>query len=338
MGTERTPTLEEVASLAGVSRATVSRVVRGADNVREETRTAVLLAVDEVGYVPNQAARSLVTRRTDTIALVVTEPEARVFAEPFFADMARGAAAGMAAHGRQMVLIMVSTPEDEQRVVRYLAGGHADGVVLLSLHREDPLPDLLRRRRVPVAMAGRPPAGLDLPFVDADNVGGARQATAHLLERGRRRVATIAGPQDMAVGRQRVQGWRRAHDDIGKVADEDLVVVRDFTDLGGADGMAELLERDPAVDGVFAASDLMARGAIRTLVAAGRDVPDDVSVVGFDDASWAASNVPPLTTVHQPVRAMARSLVDLVVAQIDDVPGVDQSVVVPTRLVVRESS
>lgn len=331
------PTLEQVAELAGVSRATVSRVVREAHNVSPGTRRAVHAAIEEVGYVPNQAARSLVTRRTDTVALVVAEDQSRVFGEPFFAAIARGAAGALAARDRQMVLVMASGPEDQQRLARYLVRGHVDGVMLLSLRRDDPLPTSLHERGIPLSLAGPPPDGLPIPWVDADNRRGGRDATAHLLERGRRRVATIAGPIGMAVGQDRRRGWEQAHEEVGLAAPDSLAVPGDFSRASGEAGMRELLAREPDLDAVFAASDLMAAGALRVLDGAGLRVPDDVAVVGFDDSIVARSSSPALTTVRQPIAEMGRTLVELVLALIDgrDHP---EHVLLATELVVRDSS
>lgn len=331
------PTLEEVAARAGVSRATASRVVRGADNVSSSARAAVQAAIEELGYVPNQAARSLVTRRTDTLALVVAESERRVFAEPFFADVARGAVEALADRGRQMVLVMASTPEDEQRLLSYLAGGHVDGVMLLSLRDDDPLPAQLDRLQLPLAMAGHPPDDLGVPWVDADNRHGGMAATRHLVVRGRQRIGVLAGPQTMAVGRDRLAGWRQALVDAGREPDDDLVAVGDFSQASGEACMEELLARVPDLDGVVAASDLMAAGALRVAAAAGRRVPDDIAIVGFDDSVIARSTSPALTTVRQPIREMGRVLVELVTAALDGSGG-PTSRILPTELVVRDST
>jgi DNA-binding LacI/PurR family transcriptional regulator len=332
------PTLEQVAALAGVSRATVSRVVNGSPRVSPERRALVEQAIGKLGYVPNRAARSLVTRRSDSVALVVFEPETRVFAEPFFAGMARGVASALAATDLQLVLLMAQDPAQRERVVRYIVNHHADGVLLASLHGEDPLPRRLADAGVPTVLMGRPAGPVAASYVDADNRGGARQAVDHLARRGRRRIATIAGPQDMGVGQDRLDGYRDGLRAAGLDGGDDLVEVGDFTEEGGAGAMGRLLERPGRpVDAVFAASDLMAAGALRALRAAGRRVPDDVAVVGFEDSAVARYAQPPLTTVRQPIEEMGRQATRLL---LDKVAGeaAGMHLILDVELVVRAST
>ncbi|GAB3497622.1 LacI family DNA-binding transcriptional regulator [Nocardiopsis coralliicola] len=336
MENERRPTLEAVARRAGVGRGTVSRVINGSARVSPRTRQAVLDAVDALGYVPNRAARTLVTRRTDTVALVVSEPEERLFAQPFFADIVRGVSAVLTERGRQLLLATARTRADHERLGDYLAGGHVDGVLLVSLHTDDPLPERLASARVPYVLGGRPlhPPRDAAHCVDIDNVGGARSAVQHLVAAGRRRIATIAGPPDMAAGADRLTGYRAALRDGG--AGAPLVARGDFSSASGARAMRELLGGAPDLDAVFAASDDMALAALRELRAAGRRVPDDVALVGYDDSAAAAGADPPLTTVHQPARRMggemARALLD---RAIEGAPP--DSLVLDTRLVIRTS-
>jgi DNA-binding LacI/PurR family transcriptional regulator len=335
-GDRAPPTLEEVAALAGVSRATVSRVVNGSPRVSPAARSLVQQAIAELGYVPNRAARSLVTRRTDSIALVMSEPEDRVFSEPFFAGIVRGVGGALADTDTQLVLVMAQTPAEEARLERYVAGGHVDGVLLASLHGDDPLPRKLEEAGVPVVLVGRPAGATRASYVDADNRGGAAAAVAHLLAGGRRRIATITGPLDMAPGRDRLDGWRDALRAAGVHAGRRLVEEGDFGEGSGGRAMRTLLERRADLDAVFAASDLMAAGALKVLRAAGRRVPDDVAVVGFDDSAVARLSDPQLTSVAQPVEEMGRQMTRLLLARIaGEAAGL--SVILRTELVVRES-
>lgn len=328
------PTLEAVAARAGVSRATVSRVVNGRLSVTPEIREAVLRAVDELGYVPNSAARSLVTQRTGSIALVVSEPPTRVFSEdPMFATVIRSASLELESADRQVVLMLAGSPESHARVERYIAGGHVDGVMLISMHGADPLPSAIVRMGVPVVSYGRPAVPVSLPYVDNDNVGGAEKAVRHLLEQGRRRIATIAGPQDMIGGQDRLTGYRNALRDSDR---RSIVAIGDFTRESGAVAMRHLLEDDPALDAVFVANDLMAIGALQTLRQAGRRVPDDVAVVGFDDIEAARYTEPPLTTIRHPIAEQAAAMVRLLLGLFDGGPATP--VILPTELVVRESA
>jgi DNA-binding LacI/PurR family transcriptional regulator len=331
------PTLDQVAERAGVGRGTVSRVINGSPQVSEHTRRAVEAAVAELGYVPNLAARALVTRRTDAVALVISESEERVFGEPFFAGVVRGISAGVTAAGRQLVLAFAAG--EDRPLERYLTPQHVDGVLLVSLHGDDPLPEVLRNRGLPVVLGGRPPSGYGGAYIDVDNIGGARAGVAHLIARGRRRIATISGPHDMGAGQDRLAGYRSALAAAGLVEDPALVVEGDFSEISGLQATRDLLARRPDVDAVFAANDLMAIGALRALREAGRRVPEDVAVVGFDDAPLSRWTEPPLSTVRQPVDEMGREMAEMLIRLISGVDAdAHRSAVLPTELVVRASS
>ncbi|WP_214321344.1 LacI family DNA-binding transcriptional regulator [Nonomuraea sediminis] len=328
------PTLEAVAARAGVSRATVSRVVNGLSTVAPHIRETVLHAIDELGYVPNSAARSLVTQRTDSIALVVSEPPTRVFSEdPLFATVIRSASIELEAADKQVVLMLASSARSHARVERYIAGGHVDGAMLISMHGADPLPAALARLRVPVVSYGRPAVPVDIPYVDNDNVGGAETAVRRLVELGRRRIATIAGPQDMIGGQDRLTGYRNVLRDSDR---RSIVAVGDFTRESGAVAMRQLLHDDPALDAVFVANDLMAVGALQSLRQAGRRVPDDVAVIGFDDIEAAKYTDPPLTTIRHPVTEQAAAMVALLLTHLEGAPT--PPVILPTELILRESA
>ena len=339
------PTLDEVAARAGVGRGTVSRVVNGSPQVSPEAKAAVEQAIEELGYVPNRAARALVTQRTDSVALVVSESEARVFEEPFFAGVIRGISSFLSTTPLQLWLAMANSPQERERerVDHYLTRQHVDGVMLLSLHDDDTLPVRLRERGLPAVLGGRPagmlaPSAVPVSFVDVDNAGGARLAVSHLAGQGRRQIAVIAGPQDMGVGVGRLGGYRNAIVEAGLPADERLIGYGDFSEESGAAAMRALLAARPGIDAVFAASDLMAVGAMRVLKEMGRKIPTDVAVVGFEDSVLAKQTDPPLTTVHQPVeemgREMARLLLDLISGEVHP----DSSVILDTHLVNRASA
>jgi DNA-binding LacI/PurR family transcriptional regulator len=330
-------TLEEVAARAGVSRATASRVLRGQTNVSDAARDAVHAAAAEISYTFNRAARSLVTGRSDSIAFLVDETEERMFSDPFFLGMLRSTSEAIAAADLQLVFTVASRPEDRERFVEYAAGGHVDGVLLLSLHGDNDLPKRLEAHRVPTVLSGRPFArSRGLYYVDVDNVGGGRMATEHLIGSGRQVVATVTGAMDMCVGQDRLAGYREAVEAAGSPYDESLVSVGGFTAAEGDAATTVLLERRPDVDAVFAGSDLAAFGAIRAVLRTGRRVPDDVAVVGFDDIPSAAQHHPALTTVRQPLAelggAMARLLLDRIAGKTPR-----RSTVLPVELVVRQS-
>ena len=337
-GNGRGVTLDEVARVAGVSRATVSRVVNGNPRVGGDAKRDVERAIARLGYIPNQAARALVTRRSDSVGVVIPEPPGMLFGDPFFPRLLRGVSSELSARNLQLVLLMPQSPDEEGRVERYLTAGHVDGALLVSLHGNDALPDMLAARGVPVVVGGRPPSGDAVSYVDVDNVGGARAAVSHLVAGGRRRIATIAGPPDMSAGVDRLAGYREALDEAGLARDPALEAAGDFTQDGGAQAMRRVLDARPDVDGVFAASDLMAAGALQVLRAEGRRVPEDVSVVGFDDSSIAATAEPALTSVRQPIEEMGREMVRLLLEQASRPGSVPRKVILATRLVQRRSS
>ncbi|OLT15447.1 LacI family transcriptional regulator [Pseudonocardia sp. CNS-139] len=329
------PTLESVAALAGVSRATAGRVLAGSTTVGEQAREAVLAAAAELSYVTNRAARSLMTRRSDSIGFVVGEPEERFFADPHFALVLRGAHAALAGHDVQLVFSILASARDRERFERFAAGGHLDGVILVSLHGDDPLPQRLQDAGVPVVLSGRPFRPVDgLAYVDADNTGGARSAVDYLTHRGRERIATITGPLDMPAAIDRRDGF------LAGLAAHDLaahgVADGDFTVAGGRRAMSELLAARPGLDAVFAANDLMAFGAMQAIAESGRRVPHDVALVGFDDSPLAASVHPALTTVRQPIVAMGEAMAERLIAVIED--GPQAPLVMPTDVVARASA
>ncbi|GGT05488.1 LacI family DNA-binding transcriptional regulator [Streptomyces chromofuscus] len=337
------PTLEAVAARAGVSRATVSRVVNGGDGVREPLVERVRRAVEELGYVPNQAARSLVTKRHDAVAVVIAEPETRVFADPFFALQLRGISKELTAHDNQLVLLLTEGRDDHARVGRYLAGGHVDGALVFSLHLDDALPALIQGAGVPTVFGGRPgwSGGQGgAAYVDSDNRGGAREAVRHLVGLGRGRVAHIAGALDQTSAVDRLDGYR----DVMGDADPRLIAEGDFTPAGGERAMRALLDRCPDLDAVFAANDLMASGALRVLRERGRRVPDDVAVIGFDDMLPVAEQTdPPLTTIRQDIEEMGRLMARLLLRRLRRRPDETEAdsaagVVLSTTLVRRASA
>lgn len=310
------PTLDEVARLAGVSRATASRAINGGNRVSRAAQEAVDAAVASLGYTPNPAARSLVTRRTDSVALVVPEPDERVFSDPFFVHTLRAVNRVLAARDLQLVLLL-ARPEDERRMLAYLRKRHIDGAIVVSHHRNDRLAEHLAALGLPSAFIGRPWTGEDrVAYVDTDNEAGSRAATDLLIARGCRTIGHVAGAEDMTAAVDRRTGWSAAVRSAG--LRDDLVASGDFTDAGGEEATRALLERAPDLDGLVVASDLMAVGAVRALEVAGRRIPDDVAMVGYDDLGVAERISPPLTTVRQPIGDMAEQATRMLLDQIEE--------------------
>jgi DNA-binding LacI/PurR family transcriptional regulator len=329
------PTLEAVAAAAGVSRSTVSRVVNGSPKVRPDVVSTVNAAIDRLNYSPNRAARSLVSRQTYAIALVVPEDATRFFGDPYFASIVQGITSRLDSTDYVLNLLVASS-DSGGKARRYLGGGNVDGALVVSHHAGDQ--DLVElNRTMPVVFGGRP-AVPDLEhgyFVDVDNVTGGRQAAEHLVAQGRRRVGTIAGPADMPAALDRLDGWRSALGEHGLAID--AVVYGDFTSFSGARAMRELLETHPGLDAVFVASDLMARGALAICAERGLSIPRDLALIGYDNSSAATSGELQLSTINQPSEEMGAQMATLL---LDILAGRDphHSHVLPTSLVVRDST
>ena len=330
----RQPTLDQVAERAGVSRSAASRVINQAPHVSRATRAAVERAIQEMGYLPNRTARALATQQTGIVALAVSHDAPELFADPFFAQVIVGVSTALEDTDLHLVLCLASSGRGQSRLTKLLRTRGVDGIMLMALRGDDPLTHIVRQAGLPAVYGGRPLHFEPQWYVDSDNAGGARLATEHLLGLGRTRIVTITGQVCTDVGEARYRGYREAMVMAGLTPHG--VTEGDFTEAGGAAAMRTLLDRHPDLDAVFAANDNMAAGALRVLAEAGRSVPADVAVVGFDDLDIARRTEPQLTTVHQSIQAlgkeMARMLIELLA-------GRDRtSLILPTRLVRRGSA
>lgn len=337
------PTLEDVARVAGVSRATVSRVVNHTRNVDPVIQEAVRRAVAAVGYVPNSAARSLITRRSGSVALVISgagegkEEEFRnqVFTDPFFSRVINGVMGYLRPQGMHPVLMLAETDEARAQVVSYLRQGNADGTLVVSTHADDPLPGLLVGAGLPAVLFARPARAMPIGFVDLAHQKGARLAADRLVANGCRQVVVISGPLDIRAARERQDGFL---EEMARHGEPVVPTVEgNFTQASGEAAMQRLLDEFPGLDGVFAANDLMAQGALHILREQGRRVPEEVSVIGFDDSSAATASRPALTTVRQPVEEMAAEMARLLLERIEGRSDGPRSAVFDPVLVVRQS-
>ncbi|MFI1329212.1 LacI family DNA-binding transcriptional regulator [Streptomyces sp. NPDC020845] len=336
-GRRRPPTIHDVAREAGVSRGTVSRVLNGGHYVSPAAQEAVNTAIRKTGYVVNRHARSLITGRSDSVAFLLTEVQERFFEDPNFSVLLRGCTQALAAHDITLLLMSASDEPERRRITRFLTGGHVDGVLLVSSHSGDPLATRLRKAGVPLVACGKPLVqSPGMAYVAADDRAGARDMVRHLLNTGRRRIATVTGPLDTPGGVDRLAGYREELAAAGLAADEELVVSGDYSRASGDRAAAELLARAPDLDAVFVASDLMAQGVLAALRRSGRRVPQDVAVAGFDDSPAALATSPRLTTIRQPWERITAEMVRVLLAQIG---GEEPSgVILPTELVIREST
>ncbi|MEV8372520.1 LacI family DNA-binding transcriptional regulator [Kribbella sp. NPDC056861] len=329
----RQPTLEEVAERAGVSRSAASRAINNAPHVSRAKREAVQRAIDDLGYVPNATARALATQQAGAVVLAISGDDPAMFADPFFAEIVVGVNSVLEETELELMLSLATSSRGQARLEQVLRTRQAAGVMLMSLHGDDPLAALADNASVPVVFGGRPLNFEPRYYVDADNRGGARLATEHLVAAGRRRIATITGRLDEGAGMARLQGFQDALAVAG--LDNSLIDHGDFSEEGGSLAMTRLLDRAPDLDGVFIASDQMAIGALRVLSKAGRSVPADVALVGFNDITSARHTEPPLTTVNQPIHALGREMAKMLLALMSgDQPS---PLILPTQLVIRSS-
>jgi len=336
-GRRRPPTIHDVAREAGVSRGTVSRVLNGGHYVSPAAQEAVNAAIRKTGYVVNRHARSLITGRSDSVGFLLTEPQERFFEDPNFNVLLSGCTQALAAHDIPLLLMLAGTEDERRRITRYITAGHVDGVLLVSSHSGDPVAEELRKAGVALVQCGKP-MGLSskVSYVAADDRDGARDMVRHLLSLGRRRIGMVSGPLDTPGGVDRLAGYKEVLTQAGVEIDERLITSGDYSRASGEAGAERLLAQTPDMDAVFVASDLMAQGALTALRRAGRRVPEDVSVGGFDDSVAATEATPALTTIRQPYDRISAEMVRVLLAQIG---GEDPAaVILPTELVKREST
>ncbi|MCB9078302.1 MAG: LacI family DNA-binding transcriptional regulator [Anaerolineaceae bacterium] len=329
-------TLEKIAQLAGVSRSTVSRVVNGHPSVKPEVRRRVQQVIDETGYHPDPAARSLAGQRSGIIGLVIPRAFQFLFTDPYYPRLMQGIAQACNTHNYILSLFLFHTEEEEKKLTpKLLRQQFVDGVILSALPTDDPLIPQLIQNEVPTVMIGRPAEALPVSYIDVSNIDGAFEAVSYLLGLGANRVAAVNGPQNTMVGLDRFQGYLNALASRQIPVDESLMVESDFSEAGGYRAMQQILPHQP--NAVFVASDTMALGALRALREAGLSVPDDIAIVGFDDLPLAATADPPLTTVRQPIRRLGVQAVEMLIDLIQNGLTPPRHFTAPTELVIRQS-
>jgi LacI family transcriptional regulator len=329
-------TLERVAEIAGVSRSTVSRVINGQEGVRPEIRRRVLAVVEVTGFVPHAAARSLAGHRSHILGLAIRQTTQQIFADPYFAALVQGVSRACTQRDETLSLFLFESASDHDELpARLLRTKLIDGLVITATFADDPLVWQLTEAKIPLVVVGEV-SNPDISTVDADNEGGAALAAEHLLNLGRKRIATVTGPMRSGAAASRRVAFERALAAAGQPLQRELVAEADFTDDGGYEATKRLLPHRP--DAIFAFSDRMALGVLRALTEAGLAVPDDVALIGFDDLPPARQARPPLTTVHQGVEEAGVAAVELLLERIEDPEAPARRIELPTTLVVRAST
>jgi len=329
-------TLEDIARLVGVSRSTVSRVVNNHPNVSEDVRKRVLETIRSTGYHPNAAARSLASQRSWMIGLILPHSVGSIFIDPYFPQLIQGIAQACNQHDYSLGFFLVGSREDEEKIFpRVSRRGMLDGVIVQTGHHGEPLIGRLIDSMIPLVVVGRPPSSENVSYIDIDNVNASYNAVSHLIRLGYEHIGTITGPAESTVGIDRKEGYLRALTERGRIIDPSLIVEGDFTETGGYYAMKELLPSHP--DAIFAASDIMAFGAMRAVREAGHKVPDDVAFVGFDDLPLPNSSYPALTTIRQPILQFSTSAVEILMDLIENGREPPRRVIMATDLIIRES-
>jgi LacI family transcriptional regulator len=329
-------TLEEIARQAGVSRSTVSRVINNQPNVRDEVRDRVLQVVQQTGYHPNIAARSLASQRTNVIGLVIPRSVQNFFTDPYFPRLTQGVAEACNRYDYTLSLFLFHTEDDERKLFpRITRRGLVDGVIIQATYAGRQLFEQLNDGEVPYIVAGRPIGDSTSSYVDVDNVAGALVAVRHLIHQDRQRIAHITGPLVTTAGLDRLEGYKQALLESNIPINNNLVIEGDFSEISGYYCTQRLLPYRP--DAIFVASDIMAIGAMRAIREAKLSIPDDIALVSFDDVPPAVQATPRLTTVRQPIRRMGIKLVDVLVDILENGIKPPRRVLFGTELVVRES-
>ena len=334
-------TISSIAELAGVSKATVSRVLNGYPHISPEVREQVEAVIKETGYQPNQVARSLASDRSNIIGLVIPKGTEAVFLDPYFPALTNGITQVSNNHGLTLALFIFHSEQEGHDTIKSIVNtGLLDGLILttdrVTFDRTtDPFIPQLVERDIPFVLIGRPDNPKDdIPYIDTNNIEGGYIATRHLIDLGYQRIATVTSKHNPA-GDDRFVGYRQALEECGREVDLNLVAYGDYTLESGYQAMKQLIPQQP--DAVFVASDTMAVGALRAIQEANLVVPDDIAIVGHDDLPPAIQANPQLTTVRQSVEKLGGKAVEMLLEIINTHEHIKRQILLPSRLIIRAS-
>lgn len=327
--------LKGLAKLAGVSPATVSRVINDRPGVRPELRQAVEQAIREYGLNVDSAARALKSRKTQRLAIITPRPGYLVFANPFFMEIFRGITSISEQRGYGLAVTTAATAQTLYEVNRNRS---CDGVLFIGFRKSVPEPRSLKGATVPVVTIPRPGPQYKLPYVSMEDEAGACEATSHLIQRGHRRIALLNGPRTSIYSINRFAGYRRALADAGIPLDPSLVVDGDFDHDGAYRATIQLLDIDSPPTAIFATSDYMATGVTCGVQSRGLTIPRDIALVGFGNTPICTHTSPTLTSVDEQLQELGSQAATLLIRLAEGEQVEDTQIVLPTRLVVRESS
>ncbi len=336
MTENRHVTISQVAQEAGVSIQTVSRVLNNRPDVSSETRKRVQQIIDNLSYQPYAIARGLATKHTFTLGLIAAD-----FTDYWFAQVVTGAEEEAHKHGYFFMLGSTEcNPQDEPKFLRLLTERHVEGILFVRANCPSNL-DLLQNLQqsgTPVVSTGFYLPDSELPFIEVDNLDGGWKATQHLIDLGHTQIAMITGPSNLSSVMERTKGYHQALQSAGLSLHPELIIHgQSWLHRSGYDAMKELLNKKTSFTAVFAQNDRLAKGAISTLNEAGLKVPQDVSIIGYDDIPEAEFSNPPLTTIRQPMREVGKAAAKLLINLIEDPNATPQQTLFKTELVNRSS-
>lgn len=329
-------TLDDVARLAGVSRATVSRVINNYPHVSEKLRQRVQKIIDETGFQPNLAARSLVSKETKFLGLVIPRNIHGFFSDPYFARLVEGISQACNLYDYTLTLFIFHSEEDERNIFpRITQGGLVDGIIVQATGLGSELTPKVSEWKTPYVFVGRPLIETEVSYLDVDNVAGSYSAVIHLIHSGRKKIGTITGALNTAVGLDRLEGYQQALVNRGFEINDNLIVEGDFTETSAYYAAKRILRHQP--DAIFAASDTMAAGALRAIYETGLSVPEDIALVGYDDLPPAILATPQLTTIRQPIRSFGYKAVETLLDIIQNGQQPNRRIIFDTELIIRKS-
>ncbi len=329
-------TLDEIGKMAGVSRATVSRVINHYPHIRPEIRERVEAVILQTGFQPNAVARSLVSSRTNIVGLIIPTIVEEVFSDPYYAQVISGISQSCNANGLILSLFLIHSLEEERSVIQAVVGtGLVDGLIITASRRNRDMLSTLLASHIPIVFIGQPDDESNTHYVDVDNVAGGSLATSHLISLGYQDIGIIVSNINKS-GEARLTGYQQALSDHGLQFTEKLVAYGDYSFESGYKAMKQLIDHKPQA--IFVTNDTMAFGAIRAIGEAGFSVPEDIAVIGFDDLPSAQrAEYPPLSTIRQPVKQTGVKAVELLLKVVGGEVQEAQHQLIPTTLVVRES-
>lgn len=328
------PTYSEIAKLAGVSEATVSRVLNGDDKVDAERVKAVTEAVETLGYKKNRAAAALASGRTGLIAVVIDD-DLSVFQDPFWGTITNGISRVLMENEMQTLLLVAPLDKLDSPVAQYLQRGEVDGVIFLQLQK-DSLIKKLAKQNFPLVVNGTPHSSNPFAYVDADNAGGAFAAVEYLVNQGRKNIAVMTGDLNNTAAEQRLDGYLAAIKALEIREAKSLIATGNWTREAGYELAKKLMGKNPELDAIFCSNDIMALGAIAAIQEAGKSVPEDIAVIGFDDSFLAQNSHPGLTTVRQDIVGLGMEAAKMILAILrgEEV----HSEILPCELVIRATA